>query len=309
MRLFDFAPLSAHFGARFHADEPLHRYTAARLGGPAAGLVRVESRDELAWACRWARDAAIPWFILGGGANTLIADAGYNGLVIINRAKESHLDESTGRVTADSGANLSTLGRQCMSAGLAGLEWSVSVPGTVGGAVVNNAGAHGGDMAGCLTSAEILDLESDEIESWPNERLDYDYRASSLKRNHGRYVVLDASLKLTPGYDPNALNIKADEFIAHRKQTQPAGASLGSMFKNPAGDYAGRLIESAGLKGQRAGHVLISDKHANFFVNDGQATAADYWTLIQLAQQTVKAQLGVALELEIELLGDWSTHA
>jgi UDP-N-acetylmuramate dehydrogenase len=186
-----------------------------------------------------------------------------------------------------------------------GLEWSVSVPGTVGGAVVNNAGAHGGDMAQLLLDCQLYDALEDAFPVWSKAELHYAYRHSSLKGQHGRYVVLSARLQLEAGHDPGELQALAETFIQHRKRTQPPGASLGSMFKNPPGDYAGRLIEAAGLKGKQIGGVQISPIHANFFINLGNGTAADYAALIDLAQQIVLEKFGVHLELEIERVGDW----
>jgi UDP-N-acetylmuramate dehydrogenase len=305
----DFTVLKERFGDQFHENESLSRYTAARLGGPAAGLLRAHSTDDLIWAAKWAHAEHIPWLILGGGANVLVSDAGFQGLVIINRARQSIIDENTGRIDADSGFNLSTLGRQCISAGMAGLEWSVSVPGSVGGAVVNNAGAHGLDTAASLQEIEILDLTTSALEIWPKERLNYTYRCSALKGVRDRYLVTRAVLQLDPGHDRAILNAKADAFVEYRKRTQPAGASLGSIFKNPPGDHAGRLIEAAELKGQHVGEVYVSTKHANFFINLGRGTSSDYSTLIDLAQQTVKDRFGVELEIEIERVGDWSTDA
>jgi UDP-N-acetylmuramate dehydrogenase len=299
-------PLKEKFGDQFKAEDSLARYTVARLGGPAEGVLRVKSRDDLLWAVRWIHGAAIPWFILGGGANVLASDAGFRGLVIVNMARGSTINGETGLVEAESGVNLSTLARRCMASGLAGLAWCVSVPGSVGGAVVNNAGAHDGDMAGSLIDAEVLDLTTKEIGVWTAAQMNYDYRYSALKGTRGRYVVISARLQLEPGHDSAELNAKADSFVAHRKQTQPPGASLGSMFKNPPGDYAGRLIDAAGLKGHQAGGVQISPLHGNFFVNIGGGTAADYGALIELAQTTVREQFGVTLELEIERVGDWS---
>ena len=297
--------LQARFGDVLLRDEPLARYTVARLGGPADWLVVARSRADLVDAVRLAQVAELPWLVLGGGANVLAADAGVRGLVIVNHARESTIEDD-GCVTADSGMSLSTLGRRCMSRGLAGLEWAVNVPGTVGGAVVNNAGAHGGDMAAVVREVEVLDAAQDlHVERWDVGRMDYAYRHSTLKGARGRYVVLGATLALEPGHDPAALNARADDFVAHRKRTQPPGASLGSIFKNPPGDYAGRLIEAAGLKGFAIGGVQISPVHANFFVHTGQGTASDYRALIEHARATVEAQLGVVLELEIECIGDW----
>jgi len=298
-------PLKEKYGELFREEDPLARYTVARLGGPAEGVLRVKTKNDLLWVMHWVSLEDIPWIILGGGANVLASDAGFRGLVIINQARGVTFESDPGFVRAESGVNLSTLARQCMSAGLAGLEWSVSVPGSVGGAVVNNAGAHDGDTAGCLADAEILDLQTDGLSIMGAEFLDYDYRYSKLKATPGRYVVISARFKLEPGHNPSELNAKADEFVAHRKKTQPPGASLGSMFKNPPGDYAGRLIEAAGLKGHQIGGVQISPLHGNFFVNVGGGTAADYGALIELAQRTVQKQFGIALELEIERVGDW----
>lgn len=297
--------LRALFPDQLRLEEPLARYTVARLGGSAEGVLRVTERSDLLTALRWLRESEVPWVILGGGSNVLPADDGFRGLVIINHTRESHISPHTGLVTADSGVNLSTLARQCMGRGVAGLEWGVSVPGTLGGAVVNNAGAHGGDMAGSLLDAELYDAVIDGLQAWTNADMDYAYRYSRLKGQHGRYVILGARLQLTPGHDPADLNARADAFVAHRKATQPPGASLGSMFKNPPGDYAGRLIEAAGLKGYQIGGVQISPIHANFFLNMGGGLAADYSALIELAQREVFEQFGVELELEVERIGDW----
>ncbi len=297
--------LAERFGAALKRDESLARYTVARLGGPADALLVANNTNDLTDAVTLAAKHDIPWLILGGGANVLIADAGYRGLVIINHTKAVRFEED-GRVVAESGANLSTLARRCMNQGLAGLEWAVSVPGTVGGAVVNNAGAHGGDMAGTVRWVEIFNLEDrPHVELWSVSQMHYGYRSSILKGGQGPHVVLGATLKLEPDHDPDELNAKADSYVAHRKRTQPPGASLGSIFKNPEGDYAGRLIEAAGLKGTTQGGVMISPVHANFIVNTGEGTAAEYRALIELARRTVLEKFGVELELEIELLGDW----
>lgn len=299
-------PLAELFPDQFKAEEPLAKLTVARLGGPAEGVLRVRDDSALQTALRWVTEHDIPWRILGGGANVLASDDGFRGLVIVNQMREVQIDAASGRVMAQSGANLATLARRCMAKGLKGLEWCVSVPGTVGGAVVNNAGAHGGDMAHDLVECAVLDIAADfQRLTWAVDQLDYGYRHSRLKGQHGRYIVLSAVLQTDPGHDPTDLNAIADGFIAHRKSTQPPGASLGSMFKNPPGDYAGRLIEAAGLKGHQIGGVQISPVHANFFVNTGAGTAEDYRALIELAQAEVLAQFGVSLELEVERVGDW----
>jgi UDP-N-acetylmuramate dehydrogenase len=183
------------------------------------------------------------------------------------------------------------------------MEWAVSIPGTIGGAVYGNAGAYGADMAQNLVLVEILHRKNGK-ETWPVEQMDFSYRSSKLKREHPPAVILATRLRL--GHSTSAaVQAKMAEYNAQRRRTQPFGASMGSMFKNPAGDYAGHLIEAAGLKGKRIGNVEISDIHANFFINLGQAHASDFYQLILLAQKTVEDKFGVTLALEIELVGDW----
>ncbi len=295
------------FGERLRENEPLARYTSARIGGPTEFLAVAESADELAEQVRTAWQLGIKTFILGGGANLLVSDAGFRGLVIVNRARgiEFHEQGDVVIARAESGANLGVLGRMCIVRGLSGLEWAATVPGTIGGAVYGNAGAHGGDMAGILRMAEILQHDGTERE-WSKDEMQFGYRTSALKgqRNGHYFVVLAAELALTRG-EPQVLQATVDEFVAQRKKTQPPGASIGSMFKNPPGDYAGRLIEAAGLKGKRIGNAEISTLHANFFVNLGEARASDVFALIHLAHDAVKAKFGVDLELEVELVGEW----
>jgi UDP-N-acetylmuramate dehydrogenase len=298
--------LQTLLGERLFAGESLAKYTAARLGGPAEWLyIARDSIEELAQviATAWAEDIEVR--ILGGGANVLVSDAGVKGLVIINHCAEITFGEwHDGRnVAAASGTSLTVLARKCQMQGLSGLEWAVSVPGTIGGAVVNNAGAHGGDIAQILCEAVILDAEHGP-QILTNADLQYDYRFSSLKaRADRRFAVLMAVFALTPD-DPEAIQARMDAFIAHRKRTQPPGASLGSIFKNPPGDYAGRLIESVGLKGYRIGGAQVSPIHANFFINMGDASASDYYALIRHVYETVKRETGTALEIEIELVGE-----
>lgn len=297
------------FGDAFQLDVPMSRFTSARVGGPADMFVTVRSASELQTAVELAYANQLHYLVLGGGSNILVADAGIRGLVVMNRARAVKFRNTGFSVvcTVESGMNLSSLARQCIAKGLGGLEWAVSVPGTVGGAVVGNAGAHGGDIAGNLVAATIWEPGSG-TRIYSNEEMEYGYRHSVLKREQTeelpRRVVLSAELALTP--EPvDVLIARADGFTARRKQTQPAGASMGSMFKNPEHYYAGYLIDAAGLKGFRSGDAYISEKHANFFINDGEATAEDVRALIAEAWNTVREQFGVELELEVELIGDW----
>ena len=304
--------LGEKFGARLGRDVPLARYTAARLGGPAQALLEAQTLDELVELISFCWKESFPYTLLGDGSNILVSDAGVCGLVIINRTRQIRFDEQSDPVLvwAESGANFGVLARQAAQRGLSGLEWAAGIPGTLGGAVVGNAGAHGGELARNLRLAEILHrMDAGRVgeaqrEEWPVDKLEYTYRSSLLKRNPGKCVVLAGLLGLQRG-DPRAIRERMDELVAYRRRTQPPGASTGSMFKNPPGDYAGRLIEAAGLKGVRVGDAQISPLHANFFINLGNATAADFYALIQQARQTVADKFALQLDLEIELIGEW----
>jgi UDP-N-acetylmuramate dehydrogenase len=297
------------FGEAFKIGEPMARYTSARVGGPAEMFVTVVNATELQSAIELAYAQRVPFIVIGGGSNILVADKGVKGLVVHNRARDVRFRHiGLGVVcTAESGMNLSSLARQCIAKGLGGLEWAVSVPGTVGGAVVGNAGAHGGDMATNLLSAMVWE-PGPGPRIYSNEEMAYAYRQSVLKQEHGgegpRRVVLSAELELEPE-SVEVLVARADGFVARRKETQPGGASMGSMFKNPENYYAGYLIEAAGLKGFRCGGARISEKHANFFVNDEDASAEDVRSLIAEAWNSVREKFGVEMELEVELVGDW----
>lgn len=281
-------------------------YTSARIGGPADILITVTSADELARAIKLLRKEQIPYTILGGGSNVLISDRGIRGVVILNRAKgvRFHNGEEPS-VTAESGVIFSNLANRCASKGLSGLEWAAAVPGTIGGAVYGNAGAFGGDIAGSLIWAELL--TENGREKFTAEQMAYGYRTSILKRGELDAVVLSAQLRLKAS-TREEVTASIQQFSAHRKATQPAGASMGSMFKNPDGDYAGRLIESAGLKGTRIGNAEVSPVHGNFFITHEHTRAEDIRALIALVQSTVKEKHGVDLELEIELIGEWDTQ-
>lgn len=298
--------LRAAFGRHLQENVIMANYTTARLGGPAAALIVTNTAAELADAAQklWALE--VPFQLLGSGSNLLVSDAGLPGAVILNRARNVKIDvhQQPFSVWAESGANLGGVARQVALRGLTGLEWAGGVPGTVGGAVYGNAGAHGSDMKAGLLLAEILHRDTGR-EEWPVERLQLAYRSSALKSQPGRAVILAARIKLEQS-SPETVKEQMEKYSQQRRASQPPGASLGSMFKNPSGDYAGRLIEAAGLKGRRVGGAEISSVHANFFINHGDATAADIYQLIQVARQTVAERFGVQLELEVELVGDFS---
>lgn len=291
------------FGERLQENVSLAPYTSARIGGPADGLVTVSSADELANTVSRLWQMNISYVILGGGSNVLISDKGVRGVVVLNKAKDVRFETgSRPKVRAEAGVVFANLARRAASHGLSGLEWAAAVPGTVGGAVYGNAGAFGGDMAGSLIQTELLtDIGR---QTWSVEKMEYGYRSSVLKRRSLKYVVLWADLWLEHS-SKEAVSDKIAQFSARRKETQPPGASMGSMFKNPPGEYAGRLIEAAGLKGTRIGNAEISPVHANFFINHGQTKADDVRALAVLARERVVERFGIELELEIEFVGEW----
>jgi UDP-N-acetylmuramate dehydrogenase len=310
--------LNVRFGQRLRRDELLAEHTTLRVGGPADLWLTASTLDELIEATTLAWEHQVPVFLLGSGANMLISDQGIRGLVLQNRCQQVTFrdtgDEMSDppHVVVESGVILPSLAHRLARQGLSGLEWAVGVPGTIGGAVVNNAGAYGSSMADCLVRAELYS-PADRRREWQLVNwFEYDYRSSRLRRqaaaraggNGKGFVVLQAELALSRK-SPAEIENQMGAYSARRRATQPPGASVGSMFKNPPGDYAGRLIEEVGLKGTQIGGAQVSPVHANFFVNCGEAKAADFATLIDLTRQTVKARFDIELELEIERIGDW----
>ena len=295
--------LIAKFGEMVKENVPLAPYTPGRIGGPADTFLTVDSVAALARVVKYLWKNDMPFLVMGGGSNLLVSDKGARGVVVLNRAKKVTFHAGNQpSVSAESGVVFSNLANRCASKGFGGIEWAAAVPGTIGGAVYGNAGAFGGDVAGSLLSTELLTETGRE--KFSVEQMGYGYRASLLKRGELKAIVLSAEFSLTNSTKEDA-TVKIQQFSAHRKTTQPPGASMGSMFKNPAGDYAGRLIEVSGLKGTRIGNAEVSPLHGNFFVNHGATRAEDIRKLVQLVQKTVKEKQGVELELEIEMVGEW----
>ncbi|MBL8101043.1 MAG: UDP-N-acetylmuramate dehydrogenase [Anaerolineales bacterium] len=295
--------LRQKFGDAVQENVPLAPYTSARIGGPADVMVTVKSADEFANVLQliWEHDLA--HYVLGGGSNVLISDKGVRGIVVLNKAKEVRFETGDSpTVWCEAGVVFSNLANRCASKGLAGLEWAATVPGTVGGAVYGNAGAFGGDMSGNLIHAEVLTKNGRE--KFSVGQMGYGYRTSVMKRGEVKAIVLSALLRLKNS-TKEEVSVKIEQFSERRKATQPPGASMGSMFKNPVGEHAGRLIEAAGLKGTRIGTAEISTLHGNFFVNHGKTRASDVRELIDLTRTTVKQKFGIELELEVELVGEW----
>ena len=301
--------LESFFGSKLKMGEMMDRYSVMKFGGPADYLIIISDLKELEESIRFLWEQEIPFILLGGGSNTLISDRGIREVVVINKANEVKFlenDPETPRLWAESGASFGKLSRRIASKGWAGLEWSTGIPGTVGGAVVNNAGAFGSSVAENLEVAEILHPLGDKIQrsEWSVDQLAYEYRTSAIKAGISQAVVLSATFRLRQS-TPEEVKAQISAISEKRQDSQTQGASLGSMFKNPPGDYSGRLIEEAGLKGSRVGDAEVSLVHGNFFLNQGNASAADIAALIERVRTTVKEKFGVELEMEIEFIGDW----
>jgi UDP-N-acetylmuramate dehydrogenase len=285
-------------------NEPLSKHTSFRIGGPADFLAAVESVEQL---CAWvalARELEQPFMVWGRGTNLLVADRGYRGLVIMNQCLGQSLDRTSRRVYAEAGVVLARLARQTAKSGSGGLEWAVGIPGTMGGAIVNNAGAYEGEIAGVLRRVRILGREA-EIRELPPDELEFGYRTSRFRQAaHRNDIILSADLQLLPE-ETDVLDGRIQRYTALRQAAQPREPSAGSVFKNPPGWSAGQLIQEAGLGGTRIGDAQISHQHANYIVNAGQANALEVLELINMARERVHRLFGVDLELEIELVGDW----
>ena len=294
--------LAANRGIGLAVDAPLAPLTTLRVGGAADRLLEAHSRDELLAALGLAREAQVPWFVLGNGSDLVVADAGIRGLVIRNRARSVMVDGQ--RLDADAGAPMALLVRRCTAAGLAGLEFGTSIPGTLGGAVWANAGAHGREMRDVVVAVEAWDPSSGSLVSIDADGCRFAYRESRFKET--REVVIAATLALDRG-NPDAIAAQVEANQAQRVATQPlADQNAGSVFRNPPGDHAGRLIDAAGLKGLRVGTASVSTLHANFIVTDHGGRAADVRALGDRVRAEVSAQFGIGLTYEIEFVGDWA---
>lgn len=288
---------AASFGLR---AEPMSRHTSLRIGGPADYFVRVVSEDDLRGAVAVARLHELPVFVLGGGTNLLVSDRGIRGVVLENDWSEASADGEV--VTASSGTPLAHVAAVAARNGIIGLEWMATVPGTVGGAVHGNAGAFGSDTSDVIVDAELMDLDGGSWTADPSE-LGFAYRTTSLQ---GRpTIVLRARFRGSPGDRATAVR-RIKEIANERAAKQPlAQPNTGSIFRNPPGDHAGRLIEAAGLKGRKVGGAMVSEKHANFIVNTGDARATDVLELMQLCQREVRERFRVELVPEVERVGEW----
>lgn len=281
----------------------LQPLTTFRVGGPAEWLAMPRHQSELEQVLDWAIAANLKITPLGAGSNLLISDRGIPGLALCTRRWRNTEFDEAGRVTVAAGEPLPTLAWKAAKRGCRGLEWAVGIPGTLGGAVVMNAGAHGGCAADVLVSATVLDPETGILTLTP-EDLAFQYRTSILQG--GRRVVLDATFQLEPGHDPEVVVADTLAGLNQRRATQPYDLpNCGSVFRNPYPYTAGTLIEKTGLKGYRRGNAQVSERHANFIVNLGGATATDIQHLIRHVQAEVEARWAVRLQTEVKFMGEF----
>jgi UDP-N-acetylmuramate dehydrogenase len=296
------AALEARGAGRVERNAASAPLTTYRCGGPLAALVRVDREPDLQEvAAVLAAHAEVPVLVIGRGSNLLIADSGFAGVAIVCGGDLEHIeiDRARSRVEAGGAAALPVLARQAAKAGVAGLEFYVGIPGSVGGALRMNAGGHGAETRDVLVSARVLDLRDGHTREVGVDELGLGYRHSALGP---RDLVLAAEFA---GHDddPAACDRRIDEIVRWRREHQPGGQNAGSVFTNPPGDAAGRLIEACGLKGTRVGGVVVSEKHANFFAASPGASADDVLALVRLVRARVEAATGVRLEPELQLVG------
>jgi UDP-N-acetylmuramate dehydrogenase len=299
--------IQRRLGIRTSRAEPLARFTTMRVGGPADLYAAPVNPFELRGLIRLARGRDVPYTLLGRGSNVVISDAGVRGLLVHVRAQGYEIVD--GRLVADAGLPMAKAATVTADAGLTGLEFGLAIPGNVGGAVWANAGAHDSDIAAILESALVLGPDGTPA-SLPPAALGLAYRESRFK--HGppegpAEVILGATFRLVPD-DPAAIRARLAEIRRWRQAHQPLGTpSAGSVFRNPAeGASAGALIDGCGLKGRRIGGAVVSEKHANWILNDGGGSAADVRRLGELVRATVARETGVTLAFEVVFLGDWS---
>ena len=283
---------------------PLAAHTFWKIGGPAARLAEPRTEAELLFCLSLAREEGWPLLALGGGSNVLISDQGFPGLVVIY-GDESESTARKGdrlRLRLGSGALLAPAARRWARQGWAGLEWAEGIPGTIGGAIAGNAGAYGGDIASTLRSVEVL-ADSARFESWTVADCRFAYRRSAFRDLAPEQAFVSAATFLLRADDTAALTARMSRIGAERKSKTPGGLSCGSVFKNPEGGSAGRLIEEAGLKGASEGAAQVSEVHANYIVNRGGAHAADVVRLIERIRARVREHSGILLEPEVRLIG------
>jgi len=282
-------------------DEPLANHTTWRIGGPADLLIQPKDKDSLQAALQIIHRHEIPWSVIGRGSNLLVRDGGIRGAVLKVAEGLSHCEFKGEEVCVGAGYSMIRLAMETGKRGLTGMEFAGGIPGTVGGAVYMNAGAHGSDLSRILIDAEIL-FEDGERKVLTNEEMSFSYRTSLLQKRKG--IVIEARFRLRAG-DRKEIASTLAANKERRRLTQPLQMPCaGSVFRNPPGDHAGRLIEAAGLKGYKIGGAQVSEKHSNFIVNCGGATATDVLTLINYVRSTIQSQFGIDLHPEVLVVGE-----
>ncbi len=282
--------------------EPMSRHTTFRAGGPADFFVTPEKEGQVRKTLFLLKEARVPCYIMGNGSNLLVGDRGYRGVILQICKKMNRIRIQDTVIQAQAGALLSKIAAEAQAKGLTGFEFASGIPGSLGGAVMMNAGAYGGEMKQVLTQAQVLNA-SGEIEDVLAEEMELGYRSSVFSRNGG--VILSASIQLEPG-DPPAIQSRMEELKFLRTSKQPLEyPSAGSTFKRPEGYFAGKLIQDAGLRGFQVGGAQVSEKHCGFVINKDQATAMDIRSLMEQVSEKVYAQFGVRLEPEVKLIGEF----
>ncbi len=279
---------------------PLGPLTTYRVGGPAALFVEPADDGQLEEVAVAVRATGVPLLVLGKGSNLLVTDAGFEGLCIRLGEGFAGLSVKGSEVLAGGALSYPVLARRTAAAGLSGMEWAVGIPGSVGGAVRMNAGGHGAETSDTLVAAEVVSFSGEPARrTRKREELDFSYRHSAVSEDE---VVVSARFSLTPG-DPAASNARIQQIVRWRRENQPGGQNAGSVFTNPPGDSAGRLVDEAGLKGFRIGTAAVSEKHANFIQADPGGSADDVWRVVQAVRRQVAAATGIELELEVRFMG------
>lgn len=278
------------------ANEPMKDHTTFRIGGDADAFVRISDKEKLAKVLRYLGQVEIPYYILGNGSNLLVADEGYRGVIIEIAEKMNEVRVEGSCLVCQAGALLSKVARTAYENGLTGLEFAAGIPGTIGGGVVMNAGAYGGELKNVVTQVAVMDRAGEEL-IFDNEAMEFGYRTSLIKKYP--YIVTEVTLQLAEG-DRDVIKAAMDDYGTRRREKQPLEyPSAGSTFKRPEGHFAGALIQDAGLKGYTVGGAQVSEKHSGFVINKGDATAADVRSLMEHVQKTVKAKFNVTLEPEV----------
>ena len=282
-----------------HLQEPMAGHTTFRIGGPADCFVQLEDEEQLRKVRRYLGLAGVPFFVLGNGSNLLVDDAGYRGVVLQIGQKMSDISVQGCHIIAKAGATLRQVAVAALEHGLTGFEFASGIPGTVGGGVVMNAGAYGGEMSQVVNQVRVVSKEGESMEL-DNDTMEFRYRGSVIRGS--AFTVTEVTFRLEPG-DREAIQAKMEELAARRREKQPLEyPSAGSTFKRPEGHFAGGLIDQCGLKGFRIGGAQVSEKHAGFVINAGGATCADVLALIGHIQKTVRERTGVELETEVKIL-------